>query len=67
MNNIIKQLRDVDRSFHIQPIPNIVGEMLAKYKAPDHGTKKVRKQIIVDNNIVMRYEYLYNNVIKNVM
>ena len=52
MNNIIKQLRDVDRSFHIQPIPNIVGEMLAKYKAPDHGTKKVRKQIIVDNNIV---------------
>jgi hypothetical protein len=31
------------------------------------GKNKVRKQILVDNSVVIRYDYLYTNVIKNVM
>lgn len=52
---LAKELQSIDRAYYIEQVPSIIADLINKYSSLGI---KVKKQILIDANIVRRYSYI---------
>jgi hypothetical protein len=65
MSILVKELQSIDRGLiYVEQVPSSINEIISNFS---NTGNKVKKQILIDVNITNRYDYIEDNLLKNIL